>query len=115
MLYLTRFFKLTADETRLRIVILLAQKELAVCEICGVLKLTQPKVSKHLSKLRDGGFVTNTRKEKFMFYSLDLKDDNIKDFVKNVVSHLKLYPQLQEDSKRLAIKDAYLRQCKKDN
>lgn len=112
MSYLTEFFKLAADETRLRIIVLLAQKELAVCEICGVLKLTQPKVSKHLGKLRDMGFVMDSRKEKFIFYTLNLKDANIKDFVKNIVDHLDLYPQLAEDSKRLADRDVYLCQCK---
>ncbi|MFU0832798.1 MAG: hypothetical protein ACFWUC_07655 [Oscillospiraceae bacterium] len=61
MSYLTEFFKRASDETRLRIMVLLAQKELAVCEICGILKLSQPKVSKHLAKLRDMGFVTDSR------------------------------------------------------
>lgn len=112
MSYLTEFFKLAADETRLRIIVLLAQKELAVCEICGVLKLTQPKVSKHLGKLRDMGFVMDSRKEKFIFYTLNLKDDNIENFVKNIVDHLDLYPQLAEDSKRLVDRDVYLCQCK---
>ncbi|NCA68162.1 MAG: ArsR family transcriptional regulator, partial [Clostridia bacterium] len=65
MSYLIEFFKLVSDETRLRIVILLAQQELAVCEICGILKLTQPKVSKHLGKLRDMNFVIDKRNEKY--------------------------------------------------
>lgn len=112
MSYLTEFFKLASDETRLRIIVLLAQKELAVCEICGVLNLTQPKVSKHLAKLRDMGFVTDSRKEKFIFYSLNLEDDTIKDFVHNIVEHLECYPQLEEDSKHLADKDVYFSRCK---
>lgn len=111
MSYLTEFFKLASDETRLRIIILLAQKELAVCEICGVLKLTQPKVSKHLGKLRDMEFVTDTRKEKFIFYSLNLKDEAITEFVKDIINHIDLYPQLKKDSIRLADREVYLSQC----
>lgn len=112
MSYLTEFFKLASDETRLRIIILLAQKELAVCEICGVLNLSQPKVSKHLGKLRDMGFVTDSRNEKFIFYSLNIKDDTIKNFVNNIIDHLNLYPRLEEDSKNLTDRDIYLSQCK---
>lgn len=44
MSYLTEFFKLVSDETRLRIVILLAQEDFYVCQICGILDLSQPKV-----------------------------------------------------------------------
>lgn len=112
MSYLTDFFKLASDETRLRIIILLAQKELAVCEICGILKLTQPKVSKHLGKLRDMNFVVDTRKEKFIYYSLNLKDDTIRAFVNRIVDRLDLYPQLKEDSIDLKDKEVYLSQCK---
>jgi len=110
--YLTEFFKLASDETRLRIIILLAQKELAVCEICGILKLTQPKVSKHLGKLRDMDFVTDTRKEKFIFYAINLKDDTIRELLYRIVDRLDAYPQLKEDSIRLKDKDAYLSRCK---
>lgn len=112
MSYLTEFFNLVSDETRLRIITLLAQKELAVCEICGVLKLTQPKVSKHLGKLRDMNFVTATRKEKFIFYSLNLQDDTVKELVSKIVDRLDFYPQLKEDSIGLKDKEAYLRDCK---
>lgn len=112
MSYLTEFFKLASDETRLRIIVLLAQKELAVCEICGILKLTQPKVSKHLGKLRDMNFVTDTRNEKYIFYSLNLKDDTIRDLVNMIVDRLDFYPQLKEDSIGLKDKEVYLSQCK---
>jgi ArsR family transcriptional regulator len=112
MSYLTEFFKLASDETRLRIIILLAQQELAVCEICGILKLTQPKISKHLGKLRDMNFVTDTRKEKFIFYSLNLKDDTIRGLVNMIVDRLDFYPQLKEDSIDLKDKEVYLSQCK---
>lgn len=112
MSYLTEFFKIASDETRLRIIILLAQQELAVCEICGILKLTQPKVSKHLGKLRDMNFVIDTRNEKYIFYSLNLKDDTIKELVNRIVERLDLYPQLKEDNIGLKDKEVYLSQCK---
>lgn len=111
MSYLIDFFKLASDETRLRIIVLLAQQELAVCEICGILKLTQPKVSKHLGKLRDMNFVKVTRKGKFIFYSLNLKDDTISDLVNRIVDRLDCYSRLKEDSIGLEDKEIYLSQC----
>lgn len=112
MSYLTEFFKLASDETRLRIIVLLAQQELAVCEICGILELTQPKVSKHLSKLRDLNYVVNERKHKYILYSLNLKDDVIKKLVQSIVENIDYYPQLSEDKNSLTNKDIYLYQCK---
>ena len=112
MSYLTEFFKLVADETRLRIIVLLAQEDLCVCQIYRILNLSQPKVSKHLSKLRDLDYVVDERNEKYILYSLNLKDDVIKKIVQNIVEHIDYYPQLSEDKKGLADKDNYLRQCK---
>ncbi len=39
------FFKLLSDETRFRVIMLLLEKELAVCELVGILDLPQPKIS----------------------------------------------------------------------
>jgi Predicted transcriptional regulators len=61
---LINIFKILSDETRLRIIILLAQEELCVCQISGVLNVSQPKVSKSLSRLRDLNLVIDERKEK---------------------------------------------------
>ncbi len=112
MSYFTEFFKLASDETRLRIIILLAQQELAVCEICGILNISQPKVSKHLAKLRDMNFVVDTRKEKFIFYSLNINNNIIGELVSNIVKDIEEYPQLNEDSIRLKESEVYLKECK---
>jgi ArsR family transcriptional regulator len=112
MSYLTEFFKLVSDETRLRIVILLVQGDLYVCQISGVLNLSQPKVSKHLSKLRDLNYVIDERREKYILYSLNLKDDVIKKLVENIIENIELYPVLSEDKKRLMDKQIHLSQCK---
>jgi ArsR family transcriptional regulator len=112
MTYLTEFFKLVSDETRLRIVVLLAKEDLYVCQICGILNLSQPKVSKHISKLRDLNYVVDERKEKYILYSLNLKDNVIKKLVENISENIEQYPVLDKDRKRLADKQIYLSQCK---
>ena len=112
MSHLIEFFKLVSDETRLRIVVLLAKGDLYVCQISGILNLSQPKISKHLSKLRDLNYVVDERKEKYILYSLNLKDDVIKKLVQNINENIERYPVLSEDRKRLADKQIHLSQCK---
>ena len=97
MTQLVDFFKILSDETRLRIVSILSQKELCVCQICRVLELSQPKVSKHLSKLRDKGLVTDKRYEQFIFYSLNIEDNILEDLINNIVDNIERYPQLKVD------------------
>ncbi|WP_210395961.1 metalloregulator ArsR/SmtB family transcription factor [Motiliproteus sediminis] len=66
------FFKALADETRLRIVLLLQdQGELCVCEIVHALELSQPKVSRHLSQLRSAGVLSDRRQGQWIFYAVD--------------------------------------------
>jgi ArsR family transcriptional regulator len=72
----------------------------------------QPNVSKHLSKLRDMRCVVDERKEKYIYYSLNLNDEAIRSLIRNIVENIVVYPRLNEDRKGLADKDAYLRQCK---
>jgi ArsR family transcriptional regulator len=112
---LMNFYKMLSDETRLRIIILLYHQELCVCEICGILDLSQPKVSKHLAKLRDKGFVKDERKEQFIFYRLNLEDKILKDTVQSIIDNLENYPDFQRDVERLAVKETFLEQCKLDN
>jgi len=112
MLHLTEFFKLVSAETRLRIVVLLAQGDLYVCQISGILNLSQPKVSKHLAKLKDLNYVVDERKERYILYSLNLKDDVIKKLVQNIIENIERYPILSEDRKNLVDKEIYLSQCK---
>ena len=112
MLHLTGFFKLVSAETRLRIVVLLAQGDLYVCQISGILNLSQPKVSKHLAKLKYLNYVVDERKERYILYSLNLKDDVIKKLVQNIIENIERYPILSEDRKNLVDKEIYLSQCK---
>jgi ArsR family transcriptional regulator, arsenate/arsenite/antimonite-responsive transcriptional repressor len=60
-----------ANPIRLRILGLLQeQKEICVCDLCAVLGVAQPKVSRHLAALRAAGLVEVRRDRKWKFYSL---------------------------------------------
>ena len=70
MLQTMQMFRALADETRLRILNLLQQRELCVCQIVEVLGLGQSKVSRHLAHLRNAGLVNDRRDATWMYYSL---------------------------------------------
>jgi len=65
-----QLFKALADETRLRILGLLREGELCVCDVMKVLELPQSKVSRHLAYLRNAGLVTGRREGVWMHYRL---------------------------------------------
>ncbi|HET6514810.1 MAG TPA: metalloregulator ArsR/SmtB family transcription factor [Thermodesulfovibrionales bacterium] len=62
-----------SDETRMRILMLLTRKEMCVCQIMGVLGISQPLVSRNLFLLRSAGLLSERREGKLVFYSL-IKD-----------------------------------------
>ncbi len=108
---ITKFFKMLSDGTRLRIVTLLAQGEMCVCQICGVLDISQPKASKHLAKLRNMGFVVTERKEQYIYYSLNIEDIVVNNLINDIVNNVDKYEQLKKDKERLVEKETYLKQC----
>jgi ArsR family transcriptional regulator len=71
---LVSIFKALSDETRLRIVKLLEHGELCVCDIVTALDLVQPKVSFHLSALKDAGLVRDRKEGKWIHYRFDESD-----------------------------------------
>ena len=71
-------FKACADETRLRILFLLSERELCVCEIVAVLDMPQGKISRHLSVLRNADLVTDRRDGIWIYYALSEPDTGLK-------------------------------------
>ncbi len=67
---LVTIFKALSDKTRLRIIKLLEQGELCVCDITAALDMVQPKVSFHLSALKEAGLIKDRKQGKWIHYSL---------------------------------------------
>lgn len=68
---LAQVFKLMSDETRLRILVYLAQSgELHVTDLCNRLGQSQPAVSHHLALLRVSSLIESRREGKHNFYSV---------------------------------------------
>ena len=67
-----QLFKTLADETRLRILMLLyAEGELCVCDIIAALLLPQSTVSRHLAYLKKSATVIDRREGLWIYYSIN--------------------------------------------
>jgi ArsR family transcriptional regulator len=98
-------FRLFSDETRLRILMLLWREELCVCELMGVLGVSQPLVSRNLSLLASAGIVTERRQGKLVFHAL------AKDIPPHVRATLKVMREALADSPRSRADIETLREC----
>ena len=72
---LARLFAALADTTRLRLLNLMAGREVCVCYFVEILGQSQPKISRHLAYLRGAGIVTARRQGKWMHYRLRWPED----------------------------------------
>ena len=72
---LETLFRALADQTRLRILALLASGEVCVCQIHGALGVPQPTASRHLAYLRKTGLVATRRDGLWIHYRLAMPAD----------------------------------------
>jgi ArsR family transcriptional regulator len=71
MRQLVKAFKALSDETRLRILNLLLERECCVCEVMQALQISQARASRNLSALYDAGFLKLRREGLWALYSID--------------------------------------------
>lgn len=72
---LSLLFKALGDETRVRIIALLAHEELCVCHIEAALNLSQPNASRHLAILRTARVVDTRREGNWIYYRIARQED----------------------------------------
>jgi ArsR family transcriptional regulator len=100
---LVQFFKALSEETRLRIIMLLTQGELCVCDLMMVLDEPQSKVSRHLAYLKHSGLTKSKRVGIWMHYRLKEPADGVHkselNFLKEKLSHL---PEFRADREKLS-------------
>jgi ArsR family transcriptional regulator len=82
--------RLLADETRLRLLLLLHKEELSVVELQEILGMGQSRISMHLAQLRQAGLVRDRRAGKNIYYALT--DDPM---------HAQLRPIIEAGAKEL--------------
>jgi DNA-binding transcriptional ArsR family regulator len=85
-LRLAETFKALSDPSRVRIVSLLADAELCVCDLAAALGMSQSAVSHQLRTLRDLRLVRWRREGRQIFYTLD--DEHVADLYRRGVDHV---------------------------
>ena len=75
-----------ADATRLRILFVLFESEMCVCDLAEVLNMTQSAISHQLKVLKQSKLVTNRREGKSIFYSL--ADSHVRSIIAQGRDHI---------------------------
>lgn len=101
---ISTIFKSLGDETRLRILSLLLEKdELCVCYLMDVLQLPQSTVSRHLSLLKKAGWLKDRREGVWIYYSINRPLAPIQQFLLPVLGNFLTATSIaKEDQMRLS-------------
>src|SRR3990170_8460483 len=101
-LALEQLFRALADRTRLRLLNLVADREICVCYFVEILGVSQPKISRHLAYLRRAGLVAARRDGKWMHYRLVAPaNDAVAGVLREALRHLRRKPEMRHDLARL--------------
>ena len=83
---LTELFRIFGDSTRIRILYVLFEAEMCVCDIAALLGMTQSAISHQLRALKNAKLVTSRPEGKTVFYSL--ADDHVKTIIDQGLEHV---------------------------
>jgi len=99
---MVEIFKALADETRLRILALIWNEELCVCEIEKCLNLTQSNASRHLTVLKNAGILSCFKQAQWAYYKLNCNfiEDN-RDLCGYLIRKFETLPKFQMDTEQL--------------
>lgn len=83
---LAELFKVFGDSTRIRILFVLFESEVCVCDLARALNMTQSAISHQLRILKQNKLVKNRREGKSIFYSL--ADDHVRTIIAQGLDHI---------------------------
>ena len=83
---LTELFRIFGDSTRVRILYVLLESEMCVCDIAALLGMTQSAISHQLRALKNARLVRSRREGKTVFYAL--ADDHVKTILDQGLEHV---------------------------
>ena len=83
---LSELFRIFGDSTRIRILYVLFESEMCVCDIAALLGMTQSAISHQLRALKNARLVKSRREGKTVFYSL--ADDHVKTIIDQGLEHV---------------------------
>ena len=83
---LAELFKVFGDSTRIRILFVLFEAEVCVCDLAEALNMTQSAISHQLKILKQNKLVKGRREGKSVFYSL--ADDHVRTIIEQGIDHI---------------------------
>lgn len=83
---LAELFKVFGDSTRIRILFVLFEAEVCVCDLAETLKMTQSAISHQLKILKQSKLVKSRREGKSVFYSL--ADNHVRTIIAQGLEHI---------------------------
>ena len=86
LLDLSEFFKVFGDSTRIKILYVLSQSEMCVCDIASLLQMGQSAISHQLRVLKNSKLVKFRREGKTVYYSL--ADDHVIHILAQGMEHI---------------------------
>jgi len=83
---LAEIFKVFGDSTRIKILYVLFESEMCVCDIAQLLNMNQSAISHQLRALKNARLVSSRREGKTVFYAL--ADDHVKTIIDQGLEHV---------------------------
>lgn len=98
-------FKALGEPTRLKIIKLLADRELCVCDLEDIMQISQPRISQHLKVLKQAGLVNERKEGQRSICSLDrvFLEHMMDEFMKYIQQPLELIPEMASEYARLPV------------
>lgn len=100
---LVKVFKAVADPNRIRILKMLQQKKMCVCELSAALGITQPSVSRHLAMMKEAGLVRDEREGHWINYQLS--EEKVNQYAPVIMEHIKSWindnSRIKEDAAKI--------------
>lgn len=90
-----------SDENRVRILMALNIGELCVCQLTEMLELASSTVSKHISILKQAGFLESRRSGRWIYYFLSDRTNLNTEVIRWMIPVLKNHPVVLRDRKNL--------------
>lgn len=101
---MVEIFKVLAEESRIRILSILLEGEMCVCEIEACLKMTQSNASRHLTALRKSGILESSKRAQWIYYKISRKfieeNKELWEYLKNKLKELPSYISDYEEYKK---------------
>ncbi|MCB2290031.1 metalloregulator ArsR/SmtB family transcription factor [Clostridium sp. CS001] len=101
---LVEVLKVLGDENRIRILNLLRDGELCVCEIESILELNQSNVSRHLTRLSSVKLIKSYKKAQFIYYTINDETISNYEFIREILtSEVNKIEECTHDTKMLSL------------